>query len=888
MANFASLFRQFILRSLARQRVRAVVALLGIVLGVAVMIAIRLANRSAVDAFRAAVEYVQGDATLRIRGAAGRFDETLLRDLFWLRQYGAASPVIEAYALLAPPEPAAAPGKPAGRWQGRREMLRVLGADVLEDSALRTYRLLKVSAEQRDPTPTELLRVLTDPQAIIVTEKFARRHGLQIGDRLELVFDTRPRPFCIRGLLLDEGPGRALEGNFALLDIAAAQWATGRLGQIDAVDLKVRGDIEPDAAQAAIAARLPPGLSVERPETQVGRSETMIAAFHFNLAALSGVALFVGLFLIYNTVSVSVASRREEIGMLQAVGAGRATVLGLFLAEAGALALLGSLLGLVLGSWLASSAVQATAQTVQTFFVAEAARASARTLTPTWLEALLAVGVTVPLALLAAALPAWEAARISPLEVMRGAEHLVRGFRVPWRQLGLAALLAGGGWLLTRLGPVAGRPVWGFGAQLLLTLSGALLVPTLLWLVCRAARRPLARALPVLSIECELAASNLLGAISRVSVSVAALAVSLAMLVAISVMVGSFRDTVVYWLSGTLKADLFVRSAMITSSLTEARLDPEAVAAIRRDPDVIDTGWLQSRQVPYDRVTIRLAAADVATILRQNTAVFKAPADAPAVVARGLAGDTVLISESFSLRFGKGPGDPLVLPTPTGPHEFTVTAVYYDYASNQGTVLIDGGTFARHFSRDDPARAPTNLSIYVRPGADPDAVRDRLNATLGNQQALYFVTNAAIRREALRVFDSTFAITYALQFIAVIVAGLGVISTLITLIYQRQREIAVMSLIGATPPQIRRTVTLEAVIIGLVSQGAGVLMGLVLALVLIYVINVQSFGWTIQFHLPVWFLVQSTLLILAATAAAGLYPATRAANIQAIDVVREE
>jgi len=359
-------------------------------------------------------------------------------------------------------------------------------------------------------------------------------------------------------------------------------------------------------------------------------------------------------------------------------------------------------------------------------------------------------------------------------------------------------------------------------------------------------------------------------------------------MVAVSIMVGSFRQTVIYWLGGTLKADLFVQPALLHSSVGEARIDPEAAAAIRGDPAVAATGWLQTRQVPYDNTMIRLGVTDVPTILRQQVVMFKAPADAPATVLRGLQRDEVLVSESFSLRFGKQPGDVLAVPTPAGRRPLTVAAVYYDYANNEGTILLDGRTFARTFGEDDPQLSPSNLSVYLRVGADPDAVRDRLAATIGRRQALYISTNANVRREALRVFDSTFAITYALELIALVVAGLGVVSTLITLIYQRQREIAVMSLTGATPPQIRRMVTIEALLLGVASQVVGLAVGLVLALVLIYVINVQSFGWTIQVHLPGAFLVQSTLALLAATAAAGLYPATRAANIRAIEVVREE
>jgi putative ABC transport system permease protein len=883
MRNFPTLFSQFILRALLRQKVRTAVAVLGIALGVAVMIAVRMANRSVTDSFRAGVDAVSGQASLRIRGVTGRFDEQRLAGLAWLVDFGTVSPVVESYARLVPP---AQMGPTLDR-RDRGDLFRVLGVDALADTPIRHYRLLKTSRDHREPSPHELMQLLVDPHVLVLTDRFSRRSGVQIGDHVRLSFGARQLDFRVAGLLLDEGPARALDGNFILMDIAAAQEAMQKLGQIDYVDIKLRPGRDVDQSAAELQRRLPAGLTVEPPGARFERAQTMIAAFHFNLAALSGIALLVGLFLIYNTVTVSVASRREEIGMLQALGATRSLVVVLFLAEAALIASIGTVIGLALGMWLAGSAVLATATTVETFYIAEVARNSAQALSPTAGEIALAIGVTLPLALLSAAVPAAWAAGYRPVEVIFGAGRRRRSARPPRRLFALAMLLFAAGWLLTLAGPIDGRPVFGFAAQLLFTLAGALIVPGALWLACWTIRSRVAWRLPVMWIPGYLAASNLQGAVSRVSISVAALAVSLGMMVAVSVMVGSFRDTVVYWLNTTLRADLFVRPAMLASSVMEARMDAPAIARIRRDPDVVNTGWFTSRQIPYGQADVRLAASDVATILDQRVIEFKSPRNARECARRVIDEGHVLVSESFSLRFNKHPGDVLELPTPDGPRTFQVAAVYYDYASNQGTVLLDGQTFHRYY-HDDAGASPTNLSIYLRPGADPETVRSRLAREVGADQDLYFATADNVRREAMRVFDSTFTITYALELIAIVIAGLGVISTLITLIYERQRDIALLSLVGATPRQVRRMVVVEAVLVGGVSQLVGLIIGLLLALVLIYVINVQSFGWTIQFHLPLGFLFHTTLLILVVSALCGLYPASRAANVHALEFAREE
>jgi putative ABC transport system permease protein len=474
------------------------------------------------------------------------------------------------------------------------------------------------------------------------------------------------------------------------------------------------------------------------------------------------------------------------------------------------------------------------------------------------------------------------------MEVIRGAGRLIAGFRPPIRQLLIAAVLLAAGGMSAQLDMIRGLPVFGFVAGFLIVLGGAFLVPLTLWLVCVAVRGRLRRLLPTLRRECRLAGSNLLGAIGRLSISVSALAVSLAMMVAIAVLVGSFRDTVVYWLNSTLSADLFARPTMLTSSTAEGSMGRGTREALLRDPDVVSVGWIATRQVVYENTRIRLAASSFKTLNQHRQLLFKSPDNAWQEVDQAAASDRVLVSESFSIRYGKGPGQTVILPTRHGPFSFSIAAVYYDYASNQGTVMVDAKTYRRHFAESAEELVPSALSIYVRPGADVEAVRQRLVHSVGNGRDLYFAGNQDVRREAMRIFDSTFAITYALEVIAIIIAGLGVISTLITLIYERQREIALLSLVGATRRQIRRMVVIEAVLLGAVSQLIGVLIGIALAVVLIFVVNVQSFGWTIQFQIPWWFLLHSTLIILVVTALCGLYPATRAANIQAVRVVREE
>jgi putative ABC transport system permease protein len=852
------LFRQFILRRLRQEKLRSALTVAGIALGIAVVLAIRLANDSSVRGFSLALDTMAGAASLEIVSPGG-VDEARLGPLGWLRDIGDVSAVIEGDAL------ARAGSAPA-------EAVRVLGVDILRDRAFREYDLVEFAGGRRQPAPQEFLTLLLDPRSVVTTEIFARRHGLHVSDSLELAIGDERKAFVIRGLLRNEGPARVLDGNFVLMDIAAAQWAFDRLGRVDRVEIRLPPGREVADAERLLTSRLPPGLTAQRPSRRGEQVETMLRAFHFNLAALSYVALLVGLFLVYNTVAVSVIARREEIGVLRAVGASRGTVLRLFLAEAAALAAVGAVLGAPAGWLLAQGAVRLTSTTVNTLYIAAATAVPA--LDPR--DAGVAIAMGVGLALLAAAAPALEASRVTPLAALRGADRLEARYRVNRRQLALAVvlLLAAAGF--SRLGPLGGLPVFGFAAAVATVFGIAFLVPAALALLARYGARPLTA---LFGVEGQLAHANLSGAIPRLAVSIAALAVSLSMMVAIAIMIGSFRETVIYWVGQTLQADLYMSTARRSSLDTQSSISQELEAAVTAHPRVAAVDRFRTLNLLYDARLTVLGTGDFRVLLAHGNLVFKEPSDGRAALRGTIGTDAVVASESFALKAGKRAGDIVRLQTPHGPADFRLAAVYFDYTTDRGVVVMDRGTFARHFGE----QRPTSLTVYLRPGSDPLAVRADLLSALGERHRVFIHTNASIRDEVLRIFDSTFAITYALEAIAVFVGILGVSGTLLTLILERRRELTTLRLVGADRRQIRKMVVIEAGMIGVVSQVLGWVAGLGLALILIYVINVQSFGWTIQFYVPGLFLLQSSLALFIATAVAGLYPARLAAAVQPME-----
>ena len=853
------LFSRFILRHLARERLRTATTIIGVALGIAVIIAIQLTNGSALRGFETAVRSLAGHAAVEVVGLGGPFDEEHLRELDWLSEFGLASPVVIGDVTIE-------------RGRRRPAVVHVLGVDMLRDRAIRDYDVARRNQPDRRPSGQEYLQLLLDPHAILLTRRFAAEINAHAGSTIDVTVDDRRETLTIQGLLEAEGPAVAFDGRVGIMDVAAAQWLFGQLGRLHRLDLRLKDDVSTESALLAIGERLPAGLTVRRTDTEGLQAEQMLEAFQLNLTALSYIALLVGMFLVYNTIAVSVMTRRTEIGTLRALGMPQRSVLGLFLGEAVGLALVGCPLGLVLGRMTATAAVDLTSTAVRVLYVAAAAAPPAL---ETW-HVMLAFGVGVPLAVIAAVVPAVEAASTPPMAAIRDLEGRGGTVRRPVRSgLAAVALFAVAIGLATRPTTVGTLPLWGYFSALCTVLGAALLVPTVLGGLTTLVRGVARRAF---SLELWLANQSLAGSIRRLAISVGALAVSLSLTVAIVVMVESFRSTVVYWVAQTLQADLFIGAAGRAAG-ANGRVSSEVTELVRQHPDVAAVDQFRRIDADYRGRLIGIGSGDFPVLLEYGNLLFKAPVEGAPALAAAIGQDQVIVSESFAVRFGTRVGAAVDLPTSVGIRPFTVAAVYYDYSTDRGIAVMDRRTFDRYFGATDAQ----SLAVYLRDGADPDSVRASLLESVPSDRAIFIRTNAGLREQVLRIFDSTFAITYALELVAVFVAILGIVGTLVTLIIDRERKLVLLRLIGASRRTVRRMVIAEAVLIGIGSQAIGLGVGLALSLVLIYVINLQSFGWSLQLDVPVAFLAQMSAIIVITTAVAGLYPAHRASRTAIVD-----
>lgn len=866
-----ALFRWVSLRHFFHEAPRTLLTVLGIALGVAVFVSIRLASTSALASFSDTVDAVAGKANLQIVADTDGFDENAFPRVRSTAGVRAAAPVVELYAAARAGGPLPAGVTPAMDDRGGYdETVLVLGLDLFSEGPFVRYEEETTSPLDRSP-----LEFLADPRGVAITRTLARRHGLESGDTLTVLSAGRPQPLTVRRIIESEAFQQAFGGNVVVLDIGVAQEVFQRVGRLDRIDLIVDPG-ERDDLVRRLELVVPENARVDTPAGRSNQVENMVRAFELNLTALSFIALFVASFLIFNAVSMAVLRRRQEIAILRALGTTRGAVRTLFTVEGLVLGVLGSVIGLGLGTLFARVTLGAVSRTLSDLYLVR--HAEQLTLdAPTYVIGLvLGIGI----AFVSALAPAIEAAGTPPGVAMRQGTF-IEGRRIPVGRLTLAGVA-----VLLLAAAVAVWTVWehqpygGFASAFLVVVGFAMIAPAVALGVETAAGPPLRK---LLGIEAALGARYLREAVARTSVVIAALMVSVGMMVALSIMVGSFRRTVDVWIGQSVRGDLYVEPVGHRLDLSSSVMPPDLVAAARELPGVAAVDSYRGTRVPIgDRVAF-VAGVDFAVQADYGNLQFMEGRGRD-VLQRALSDGSVIVTESFHHHRRVSAGDTISLATPTGEKRLRVEGVFYDYTTDAGAILMDKGLFARLW--DDPRTE--SIALYLEDGADIDEVRHAFLELVGGRIVLHVIPNQALRDRVLTVFDQTFQITWALQAIAILVSVLGVIGALTALILQRGREIGVLRATGALRSQIRTMVLVESGLLGLIGALLGSACGVALALLLVHVINRQFFGWTIRMTVEPGIFVQALLLMVVTALISGIVPARLAASRVAAEAMRIE
>jgi putative ABC transport system permease protein len=844
--------RNVALRYLLVRRWQSLFMVLGIALGVAVMVAIDLANASAERAFELSSEAVTGSATHQILSGPGGVDQQVYATLRTEYPGIPAAPVVTD--TVSSPELGNLP-------------LQLLGIDPLADNPFRAY----LDTGQRLDL-ADLLAFFTQPGAVLLSAENASRYGLQPGDRFSLELGGRSQPVFLAGVLEpQDGLNRRTLNGLILSDVATAQELTGRIGRLDRIDL-----ILPDPSattEGLVNGLLPPGAQLVNVADRSGTVAEMTEAFRLNLSALSMLALVVGLFLIYNTMTFSVVQRRPLFGTLRCLGVTRREIFTVVLAEAFSVGILGSLLGVGLGVLLGRNTVGAVTQTVNDLYfttTVEAVGIPAASLIKGALAGLLATIVT-------ALSPAIEAASVPPRVALyrSGLESKARS---------VVFLAAGGGVLVMLFGLLmfsvpSERLIFGFTGTFAV-LVGFAMLSALLLLVLMRLITPLTAAL--FGLLGRLAPRSLGNALSRTSIAVAALMVAVGVTIGVNLMIDSFRYTVTVWLDQTLQGDIYISVPSFNANRSLAEIDPAVVTAVQAWPGLEQVDTLRSVVVESRQGPVQLSASTNIEVGSER--LYRDSSVPPGELDRLISEGQVLVSEPLANRLNLSVGSPLELSTAQGWQTFPVAGIFYDYSSSEGSVLMYQPVYRQLWKEP----GTTAIGIRLSEGTDADSVARQLEDALVTEQQLLVRPNRELRADVMEVFDRTFAVTAALRILATVVAFIGILSALLLLQLEKQREIGILRALGLTGRQLWKLVMLETGLMGLSAGLLAMPAGYGLALILVYIINLRSFGWTLQMAVSPGAFGQALLISLAAALLAGIYPAYKMSRMAASEAVRYE
>lgn len=820
--------------------------ILSVALGVAVVVAVDLANASATRAFQLSTEVIVGKATHQIVGGANGFDDSVYRNLR-LQGFRNAAPIVEGYA---------------GAQELGGQTMRVLGIDLFAEPPFRTYITAGTNV-----SVDALTAFYTQPGAVLISADSAERWGLETGDYLTLQIGTNEKRAQIVGLMRqpNEVSSRVLEG-LILTDIASAQELFGLNGKLTRIDL-----IATDEEANKFATTLPSGLRIARASEQADTVTQLTAAFQLNLTAFSLLALAVGMFLIYNTVMFSVVQRRRMLGILRCVGVTGREIFVLIMSEAALLGLIGSLIGLGLGILLGRLTVALVTQTINDLYFT-------LTVSDVNVDAIsLAKGLLLGIfsALFAAALPAYEASAVPAVTVLQRSdlEDRIRRLLPRLNIIGGILILLGAAILIFGQSNVALL----FGGIFVALFGLVMYVPVVTIFLMRIATATLGR----LGLIARMASRTVTQALSRTSVAIASLMIAVAVVIGVTVMIASFRSTVENWLAQTLNADFYITTPLAGANRV-VTMDPALVEKARAVEGVQNIEALRSVTVEGREIgDLRLNATQGG--VAREARIFRSYNGDPAKIYAELDAGAIAITEPFANKHHVAEGDSLTLLTDKGAQSFSIVGVYYDYSSDQGSILMSLDVYRKFWN--DPEIS--GFSVYVAPNYDVNQVEDAVRVALSGNN-IVVQSNRALRDAALVIFDRTFAITQALRVIAVAVAFIGILSALMALQLERTRELGTLRATGMTLRQLWRLTLLES---GLMGAAAGLLaipVGLILAAILIYVINLRSFGWTIFFTSVPEVYVQAILVSIGAALLAAIYPMLRLSRLQVIEALREE
>ena len=849
----------------ARKHVlRTILTAAGIALGTAVFVGMHTANRSVLSAFTQTIDRIAGRTDLQVTAGESGFGEDVLETVQSARTVRVAVPVIEAVV--------------ESNLEGEGNLL-VLGVDMTGDRSLREYDL----ESGEDAVVDDPLVFLAQPDSLIVSKELADRARLMVGSNLPLGTTDGEKAFTVRGIMKPAGLATAFGGSLAIMDVYAAQKMFGRGRTFDRIDVGVSPGTAIAAAEDELRRLLGPGFEIQPPATRGRQAEAMLSGYNVMVNISSAFALFVGMFIIYASFATAVSQRRVEIGILRALGATRGQIRSLYLLESAALGLLASTVGLVVGVMIARMIASAIGPLIGELYGIPQQSTDVAT-SPAVLALALCVGAAT--SIVAAAIPARDAARVDPVHTLKkgGNQHFSsREGRIRMMSaavLGIPAIVC----LIFSIqfarsyDTVASRAIVyaGYASTIGAVL---LLMPLLAGALARAVRPVLGRLRP---IEGTLAADSIVGAPRRTSGSVAALMLSLALVLAFAGMASATYRSIVDWIDTTMNPDLFVLPSERLNSRSR-RFPGEMAEEIAVMPGVQRVQTFRSARIPFGQDMVMAVALEMRSVA-ETVPIRPLAGNRERMFRDAAAGEGLIVSDNLAQLHRLSLDDMLEIAAPYGTFSLPIVGIISDYTDQRGAILMDRDVFIRYW-RDDSVG---HFRVYALPGAGISDVRRRIIDKYAGQRQLFVLTNEESRGYVLRIADQWFGLMNVQIAVAVLVAVLGIVNTLTVSIADRRRELGVLQAVGALRGQIRRTIWIEALTI----VGIGLVLGCSLGAVnLYYILEIARqdvMGMQLEYRFPVEMALALVPIMMTSAWLAALWPAETAVRSSLIEALEYE
>jgi len=848
------LFRLLTWPYVRKHKLRSALTLAGIVIGVGVLVGMHTANQDITQGFRETVDRIAGRAQLEVSAGETGFPESVLDKVQSLAQVSAAAPIIEAVANTG--------------LQGQGSLL-VIGVDMTGDRNLRDYDF----EGQHDDVIDDPLIFLAQPDSIILSKGFAQRNGITRGARIGLQTMAGHKQFTVRGIMQSGGLASAYGGNLAVMDIYAAQAVFGRGRSFDRIDIRVRDGVSVDECRAKLAAVLGSGLQVQPPSSRAQQFDQVSRGLALTIDISSAFALLIGVFIIYNSFAIAITQRRAEIGVLRALGASQGQVFRLFLGESAIGGLVGSALGIGAGLLLAH-AIAPHLSSLVTVLYATPLQAETLSADPQLLLLAMLLGLTA--SILGAIIPARQAARADPVQALqKGRLHAMTGREARARWISGAATV-----ILAALCLWLGRSEMIFYAGYFLAVVSWLLFSPALSQLLAISLRPLWKRL--LPVEGALATDSLIQTPKRTSATVSALMLSLALAVGFAGVTQAVRSSIRGWVDTTLNPDLYITPTPEINARTY-RFPATVGRELLSLPQIEEVQGVRNARMVVRGAPTLAVAVDIAALARR----------APVKVVEGrrdhmvrecAAGRGIIVSESLSNLRGLHLGDTVELGTPSGVLQLPVLGSIVDFSDQQGSFLLDQALYRRYW-HDDSSNI---FRVYLKKGSDPEKAKESILARIGRNRTMFVFTNAGVRKFVLDLTEQWFSLTYIQLAVALLVAALGIVNTLTVSIADRRREFGVLQAVGALRQQVRLTVWMEAIAIGLIGLVLGWGMGAVALYYNLGVMRRDTAGLVLDYHFPFGFALFLLPVIVGVAFLASLLPAESAVRGKLVESLEYE